>query len=124
MFVLRVICLCLCVCLMVYTFVRHRYVESYNEVETSKADDTKQKIKAFYEPTELHGKYLMADYDVVSYERMLKGMSKEASDMAQSVTGDANNRVKETEDNAQLIKQTETEIAIQNKKIKLDGASM
>lgn len=117
MFVLRVICLCLCVYLLCYTFVHHHYVEAYNEIETK--NELEQKIKAFFEPTELHGKYIMADNNVVEYKRVLKGMSREASDMAQSLTSDANNRLTETGANAQHIQQTSKKISIQTQKTEL-----
>lgn len=124
MFVVRIVCLSLCACLVLYAFVRHRLdIEAYNEVEVKEADDMEQKIKAFYEPTELYGKHVMTDNNVVTYERVLKGMSREASDMAQSVTGDATNRVKESEANAQLIQQTKTEVAIQSQDTTINGAS-
>ena len=124
MFLVRVICLCLCVFLMIYAFLHLRYVESYNEVKTIQADDDlKQKIKAFFEPTELYGKHILADNEVISYEKIFKGMSKEASDQARSVTGDATNRAKESIDNAQLVRQTSIGVDIQSRSMQVNGPS-
>lgn len=124
MFVVRIVCLSLCACLVLYAFVRHRLdIEAYNEVEAKEADDMEQKIKAFYEPSELPGKHVKTDNNVVTYERVLKGMSREASDMAQSVTDDATNRLQESGENAQVIQQTNTKVAIQSQDTMINGAA-
>ena len=127
MFVVRIVCLSLCVCLVLYAYSQ-QYVEKYKDVTCYKQmkpntqpDDMEQLIKAFFEPTELYGKNIMTDNNVVTYARALKGMSREASDMAQSVTGESTNRVKESGAHAQMVQQTSTDLAIKSHDTTISG---